>query len=195
MGFDWEDAAEGGEESEKVPAGWHQLKVLKIVTSKNSGDPFTSKKGDPQILLIFGDRHGRECSQMYTLSEAAAWTLAKLVSRMGFDLAKLKQQGVEPAHFARTQIAESWLKGNYTYAHVSWSEPNEQGRCFSEVNPLHWDEMPESEQTRLQAEQQGQQPQQQQQQQQQQPAPQGDGWQNDGTPLGHKDSDMEADPF
>ena len=133
MGFDWNGAAEGGI-AERVPDGIHKLKVLKVLTS-GKGGVFRSKKGDPQILVVLGDRHGREAGMMHTLSDKAGWTLAKLMSRCGVDLDALKAGGIEPKHFANPGISESWLVGKYTWARVE-TEPGEDGKSYVRVHPL-----------------------------------------------------------
>jgi len=143
MVYDWTQAEQGETQSEQLPAGWHPVRIARIVTRRSSGEPFTSRKGDPQIMVVFADDQNREATRMYTLSEAAAWTLARLLSRTGHDLERLKEEGVEPRHFANRKFAESRLLGRRTWAHVTWTEPDDRGRQFSDVTPLHEHELPQ----------------------------------------------------
>ena len=142
MVFDWTHAERGEAQAERLPDGWHAVRIARIVTHRSSGEPFTSRKGDPQIMVVFADERDREATQMYTLSEAAAWTLARLLSRTGNDLERIKEEGVEPGHFADRRFAESKLLGRRCWVHVTWSEPDDRGRQFSDVTPLHEHELP-----------------------------------------------------
>ena len=144
MAFDWTHAEQGDPQAqtERLPEGWHRVRITRIVTHRSTGEPFTSRKGDPQIMAVFADDRGREATQMYTLSDAAAWTLARLLSRIGHDLDTLQEEGVEPRHFADRRFAEDRLLGRAVWAHVTWSEPDDRGRQYSEVTALHEHELP-----------------------------------------------------
>ena len=66
MVFDWTHAEQPAEaQTEKLPAGWHHVRVARIVTHRSTGEPFTSRKGDPQVMIVFADDHDREATQMF----------------------------------------------------------------------------------------------------------------------------------
>ena len=134
MGFPWKEAAEGGA-GPKVPAGQATLTIAKVIRGgKQSGD-FTSKGGDPQIMLIFEDDHGCECSQMVTLSDKAGWVLARIMSCAGIDLDALEAQDISIGDFADQQFAATWLVGKSLLANVTYQTDN--GKEYARVEPLH----------------------------------------------------------
>lgn len=138
MGYDWKGNAEGGgDQAEKIPTGYHRLRVCKIVTCKSDGTDFRSGKGDPQIMLVFENPAGQEAAQMFTLGDKSAWTLAKLLSRCGVNLDRLNADGVQPVDFADRGFASNQLIGLEFWGHVEWSAPNAKGRTYSEIEPFH----------------------------------------------------------
>lgn len=135
MSYDWNASLEGGESSEKIPAGQNiRVGITKIVYGKKGGAPFKSKSGDPQIMVIFSDDQEREVSQMYTLSKKAAWVLARLLSRFGANLEDLKNSGVEPIHFANPTIASTHLIGRTGRINLSYNAAG-----YAEVDPCEMD--------------------------------------------------------
>ncbi|MFH1418781.1 MAG: hypothetical protein ABII12_10925 [Planctomycetota bacterium] len=70
-----------------------------------------SKSGHPQIMLVFQDREAREITQMITLSETAAWVLARILGCCDppANLARMESDGVEPEHFADEGFADRIL--------------------------------------------------------------------------------------
>jgi len=141
MAFDWDENAnaEGGGQSEKVPAGVHLLEVSDLIYGNQQKD-FQSRDGSPQVLVIFQDEHSRECSQMLTLNEKAGWVLAKMCSRCGMDTQKMTESGIEPHHFADSEFGSKQLVGRKTYAKVEWQEPDHKGVQYSELTFLHPEE-------------------------------------------------------
>ena len=113
MGYDWEGEASKSGQAPQMPAGEHpKVCVSKIIYSRNNGEPFTSRSGDPQMMLVFVNPSNQECGVMFTLSEAAGWTLARLLSAMGHDLGELKRRGIEPQDFQNLETAKEWLTGH-----------------------------------------------------------------------------------
>jgi len=107
--YDWEAAAENNR-SDKMRPGKQKLMVKKIRFQDRDGIRYESKSQHPQILLIYHNEHDEECTDMMTLSDKAAWTLARLLSAMDTDAnAQLKKLGVTPADFAAREVAEQWL--------------------------------------------------------------------------------------
>lgn len=150
-----EDATSDGGQADKLPKGHHYLRIDKIVFGKKDGAPFQSSKGDPQIMLIFTDDGEREAAQMFTLSRKARWTLARLLSRCGQDalLDELEAADADPADFAEPTYAKSKLIGLECWAHVGYDK-GDDGKEYSRVNPLHYDELPDEVRERVAAQRQ-----------------------------------------
>ena len=108
--FDWTKKEEGGNgmDRERIPVGVHKVHVSRIIY-KVKDEPITSKKGDPQILLVLEDDHKRECLERVTLSETTAWKLRQLMESGGVDLKKLNEAGVEPKDFTNEDVASQWI--------------------------------------------------------------------------------------
>ena len=137
MGYDWEKAAaqEGGEYAERMPAGVHDVEVKRVLFGSKGGGPFQSRAGDPQIMLIFADRQGREAAQMVTLSEKAGWVLARLLSAAGADMARMKADGVLPRDFANQEFARANLTGRRLRVEVAYTRGND-GKEYPDVTPI-----------------------------------------------------------
>lgn len=137
MGFDWEHEAtkEGGDYAEPLPAGVHDVEVTRVLFGSKGGGPFKSRAGDAQIMLIFADREGRECAQMVTLSEKAGWVLARLLSAAGANLARMKEDGVEPKDFADERLANANLVGRRLRIEVKYSA-GADGKEYADVTPV-----------------------------------------------------------
>ena len=110
--FTWSSASEGEKaaQAEKIPEGEHEVTITKVIHGGKNG-PFLNKNGDPMILLIFIDDQAREASQMYTLSEKAAWSIAKLLTSFQppADLTKMDEASVTPLSFADPDFAAANL--------------------------------------------------------------------------------------
>jgi hypothetical protein len=132
MAYDWKGEAD--KVPPKMPRGTNAATIMRVLDG-GKGGKFRSRNNDPQIMVVFGADSGAQCAQMYTLSDKASWTLAKLVSRCGIDPMELTRQGIEPKHFANTSIAEEWLKGKKLWIHVEY-ETTEDGKTYSRVEPL-----------------------------------------------------------
>ena len=135
MAYPWQQKAdsEGGERAEKIPGGVHDLKIIKVVFGKKDGHAFQSKSGDPQIMVVVTDAQGREAAQMYTLSDKAGWTLAKLLGAAGANLTRMETDGVEIGAFAEPSFATQNLVGRTLRAEVKWVDG------YSEITPIRRD--------------------------------------------------------
>jgi hypothetical protein len=135
MAYDWNKAAEENAQAEKIPAGRHKLKVTKVIHGKKDGTKFASKSGDPQIMVIVSDNQDREASMMITLSEAAAWVLARLLKAAGADVEKMTKMGITPGKFADEKFASAQLLSRVFTAEVSY-EKGQDGKEYARINPL-----------------------------------------------------------
>ncbi len=136
MPYKWsENDSEGAGASEKMTPGVYQATVAKVVMGSKSKPQFKSKSGDVQIMVVFKNAIDQEASAMYTLSDKAAWTLVRLLSRCGVDLKKMEADGVEPKHFGNQKVAESYLLGRRVMIEV------EQDGQYLKVTPYHEGEL------------------------------------------------------
>ena len=136
MGYKWSDAAEGEAIGDKLLLGICKVKGTKIITG-NANGAFASKKGDPQIGLVVEDADGREGFVMFTLSDKAAWTLSRWLSRCGVDLKAMEAEGIDPDHFANEDIAAQYLVGKEVWVKVELDKDPK----YQRLTPLHEDEM------------------------------------------------------
>jgi len=135
MPYEWKKNAEGNQRAERVPAGTHDLTIVKLVFGSKDGGPFIAGDGSPKIMVIFGDNQDREVSQMYTLSEKAAWKLAQLADAIGINLERMTADGVTPEKFAEPPFAEVQLMGRTVRAEVKY-ETKDNGKENIDVTPL-----------------------------------------------------------
>ncbi len=133
MAYDW-NAAEQGQTADRVPPGVTQLEIVKISYKVKA-----AKDGSPKMMVIFVDEQERETYMVVTLSAKAGWVLAKLMSRFGIDLDELKEQGIEPQHFANPSVAEYWLLGKKGCCIVSYRQDGVKE--YPEIEPRHVDEL------------------------------------------------------
>jgi hypothetical protein len=137
MAYDWEKAAtqESGEYAERIPAGVHDVRIVRVLFGSKNGGPFRSQAGDPQLMLIFADPEGREAGQMVTLSEKAGWVLARLLSAAGADMARMKADGVLPRDFTDQEFARANLVGRRLKADVKY-KPGRDGKEYADLTPI-----------------------------------------------------------
>lgn len=138
MGYAWQENANSeGSQAAKLPKGQHRVRICKIVFGDRQGNAFRSKAGDPQIMVVFQDREAREAGHMYTLSEKAGFTLAKLLSACDppVNLARMEEAGIEPAHFADQAFAETNLLNREVTIDVDW-EKGQDGKEHSRCTPI-----------------------------------------------------------
>lgn len=141
MPYDWKSQANRDilPETEKVPAGVHELEIKRLVFGSKNGGPFTSKGGDPQIMAIFADNNGREASQMYTLSAKAGWALARLLEACGVDMSRMEADGIEPRDFADEDLARANLIGRRLRAEVTWTRSARDNKDYAAITPRRAD--------------------------------------------------------
>ena len=137
MAFDWEQEAskEGGDYAERIPAGVHDVEITRVLFGSKGGGVFQSRAGDPQIMLILADREGREAAQMVTLSQKAAWALARLLSAAGANLTRMKADGVEPKDFADEGFATANLVGRRLRIDLKYKAGGD-GKEYADVTPI-----------------------------------------------------------
>jgi len=137
MAFDWEKAStqEGGDYAERIPPGVHDVQIKRLLFGSKKGGAFRSRDGDPQIMLIFADREGREAAQMVTLSDKAGWVLARLLSAAGADMARMKADGVLPRDFANQEFARANLVGRRLRVDLKYKAGND-GKEYADVTPV-----------------------------------------------------------
>jgi len=136
MGYDWktESEKEGGAQAEKLPAGTHKVTITKVIHGKKDGTRFESKDKQPQMMLIFADSQGREVASMVTLSDKAAWSLAKILRAAGANVEKMTERGVTPDRFEDETFASKNLVGRELTIEVTYRTYN--GKEYSNVNPV-----------------------------------------------------------
>ena len=137
MAFDWEKAStqEGSDYAERIPPGVHDVQIKRLLFGSKKGGAFGSRDGDPQIMLIFADREGREAAQMVTLSDKAGWVLARLLSAAGADMARMKADGVLPRDFANQEFARANLVGRHLRVDLKYKAGND-GKEYADVTPI-----------------------------------------------------------
>jgi hypothetical protein len=137
MAYDWEKAADqqGGDYAERIPPGTHDVEIRRVLFGSKKGGAFRSRDGNPQIMLIFADRQGREASQMVTLSDKAGWVLARLLSAAGADMKRMKADGVLPRDFANQEFARANLVGRRLRAEVKYRRGG-NGKEYADVTPI-----------------------------------------------------------
>lgn len=129
--YDWNKASEGQADTEKVPAGQHTLKIVKIVFGSKKNGPFISSNNDPQIMLIFADDQAREVALMVTLSEKAAFKLAGILKAAGANIDAMTRDGITPDRFADEKFANANLLGRSLTANVTYDD-----KGYADVKPL-----------------------------------------------------------
>ena len=133
-GYDWVQAAQGPNQAQKLPPGEHQVTVTRVVFADKEGNRFVTAAGDPQIMVIVADGQGREAADMLTLSAKAAWTLARLLSAAGANLARMNQAGITPDRFADEGFGTKNLVGRKFLARIEYEERH--GRQYASITPL-----------------------------------------------------------
>jgi hypothetical protein len=136
VGYEWQRKSEEAAQAARLPLGEHRVRVAKLVFGNDNG-PFTSKGGDPQVMVVFADREDREASMYLTLSEKAGWVLAKLLGCFDppANLAQMEQDGVVPLHFADQEFAEENLLNRELWVQVT-TEKGQDGKDYPRVNPF-----------------------------------------------------------
>lgn len=138
-GFSWTESSEpregdGGHRAPRIPDGDHDVAVAKVVFGKGN-TLFQSNNRDPQILVIFADEEGREASEMFTLSDRAAWKLALVLRAAGANVQKMDERGVKPTDFADEEFCEKNLVRRRLRVNVQW-ETGTDGKAYANIRPI-----------------------------------------------------------
>jgi hypothetical protein len=136
MAYKWTTESEKAvPQTERLPKGTHRVTISKIIHGKKDGTKFRTRDTDePQIMLIFADDQGRESSQMYTLSNKAAWSFSKVLRAAGLNLQKMEERQIEPSRFENETFAEKQLVGRELVIEVT--EREYQGKTHQNVKPV-----------------------------------------------------------
>jgi len=151
MAYDWENESrkEGGNQADRLPPGEHTLLAARAIYGKQDGRLFTSRHGDPQVMLVFVNSKQQEAAQMFTLSDAAGWTVARLAAAMDPELpALMKARDLHPRDLAEPEVLEYWLfhpsisgnpdsKGGFFKGRVSYSKSKtDANKEYAEITPI-----------------------------------------------------------
>lgn len=134
MSYDWTK----DDDMDRMDEGYHRVRITKVRRGRDNGTTFSSRAGDPQLMVIFENTHGVESSQIYTLSIKAAWTLKRLMARCeGINLQDLNVRNIEPQHFTDETFAHDMLVGQTLWIHIEHDGPK-----YVRVTPMPEDEVP-----------------------------------------------------
>ena len=133
MATDWnQDTSNQGE---KMPEGYHRLKVAKVLATKGKDkEPMVNKNGDQFIILIGEDADEREASLNVTLTKKFEWKLVQLVQAAGA-VDKFSKLGLDIEDFADPS-ASKYLEGLSLWAYV------EHSGKYANFDPKTADEVP-----------------------------------------------------
>jgi len=132
MGYDWSKEAEGEGTAGKLPNGIHHVTGVKTVHG-------AGPKG-PWVMVVAEDAAGMETTAIFTLTEKAAWTLARWISRCNPDnLKAMHSEGIEPTDFVNPDLAAQYLIGESTWVRIEDGNPP-----YKNVTPLKEEEVPEA---------------------------------------------------
>lgn len=135
--MNWKEQAEkkGPEKNPPLPEGQQQLTIAKVVMGNKQGW-FKSKSGDRQIMLVFTDNQEREAVQMYTLTEKAAFALAKVLEATGADLEAMTKDNLDITAFEKETFAVAQLEGKSLKADVKYEVSKTDGKSYARITPL-----------------------------------------------------------
>jgi len=106
--MDW--TANDNQRAEPLTPGVYHLTITRIIwRKKNAATDYTTQAGDPAPKLVVRSDDGREGLMTMTLSEKAAWTMRRLLSCSGADLAAMNAAKITIEHFKNPQWAETCL--------------------------------------------------------------------------------------
>lgn len=108
--FNWLEASQGGAAtSAPIEEGFHFLRAVKVVRTKKDGEPFTTRDGAPQVMVVMENQSGREHVEYFTCNDAAGWKLAQFLRCAGANLDAMQKDGITPERFADKVFAEKQL--------------------------------------------------------------------------------------
>jgi len=135
MTYDWNNKDNS---SQSLSNGFHKVRMTKVMHNKKDGTPYTTQKGDPQILVVIENDGGEQGIVMFTLSERASWVLAKYLSCAGADMQKMNDAGVEPGHFLDAGFAVKQLIDRELWVCV---EPQADNK-YPKITPCYESDVP-----------------------------------------------------
>ena len=118
--MDWEKAATGDSDYERIPEGYCQAEVKKAYRANKDGKPYESAKGS-YVRLLVEDAKGRTASCSLWITEKAAWKLAATLQRIGHDMKDLTDKGVEISHFLNEETCKRAFVGRSCWWQVEHS--------------------------------------------------------------------------
>jgi hypothetical protein len=124
----------------KSSEGWHHYTVTKVMRGTDKRD-FSSRDGDPQILVVLSDEEGAEATTMFTLSDKASWVLARFLARSGVNLEDLDQESVSLTEWEDQKFASRWLDGLKVWANCE-HQHGDQGKVYTRLSFFHENEVP-----------------------------------------------------
>lgn len=137
----WQEAEQSeGAGAEVIPEGYRRVKVVKVMRFKRDGSEYRSEKG-PKIALILADSDGNEAFTMLHLSEKAKNFLAKTLSRLGLDLAKMDEAKITLKHWEDEAFATKHLLGRMAWTYIT--HRREGSKVFCDVEWFHERDLPE----------------------------------------------------
>lgn len=138
MGYAWREESEReGNLAARIPAGDDiSVRISKVVFGDRQG-AFSSRAGDPQILIVFQDHEAREAGMFVTLNERAAFVLAKVLAACdpAVNLARMEADGIEPRHFADESFANRVLLNRSLRINLQY-EAGKDGKEYPHVVPV-----------------------------------------------------------
>jgi hypothetical protein len=134
MSFDWNDQQSQYEQAPLIPEGRAWVRIKSVRHGSKNGGLFTTKAGDPKMLIIFEDAHGNEGSDMISLSPQAAFRVKALLEACHdpFDFDKMNADGVTPRSFADTEFATVNLVDRHCWMNVSHTQ-SQNGKTYLDV--------------------------------------------------------------
>jgi hypothetical protein len=136
MATNWIEKADSeGQQADLMPEDTHLAKIVNFYHGKKDGSKtFASKGGDPQVLLIFQNRDGEQATQMVTLSEKAAWVMAKILKAASVDLAEMQASGVDISSFADPDICRKYLVDRKLWIEVTHTQSGD--KTYTNCKPV-----------------------------------------------------------
>ena len=118
--MDWTTAASSEGAYERLPEGYHKVKVSAAYRHNKDGKPYETSKG-PYVAIVFEDLRGSQAKQSFWLTEKAGWRLARALKAMGADLEKMTKAGVKLNHFLDESFCQKQLVGRDCWVNVEHS--------------------------------------------------------------------------
>jgi hypothetical protein len=119
MGF-WTEE-DGGAHAPKMPSGYHQAKIIKVMLEDKDGNELRTRNGDSQMRVVFANDAGEEVMQHICITGKGNFKLRMLCSRCGMNIQRMDQEGVKPEAFEDAAFARKQLLGRTIWLNVDAS--------------------------------------------------------------------------